>query len=58
MSDVAILDEVDKPNGVPLSTLPPANEVHEPHKAINARNWSAGMKLYHTAIPCFLAFLM
>lgn len=27
-------------------------------KAINATSWSLGMKIYHTAIPCFLAFLM
>ncbi|OJJ45978.1 hypothetical protein ASPZODRAFT_67518 [Penicilliopsis zonata CBS 506.65] len=26
--------------------------------AINAINWSLGMKIYHTAIPCFLAFLI
>jgi hypothetical protein len=34
------------------------NEHHEPRKAIDAMNWSLGMKIYHTAIPCFLAFLM
>ncbi|KAL6791122.1 major facilitator superfamily domain-containing protein [Trichoderma sp. SZMC 28013] len=27
-------------------------------KAINATSWSLGMKIYHTAIPCFLAFLI
>lgn len=31
---------------------------NEPRKAINAINWSVGLKVYHTAIPCFLAFLM
>ncbi|KAK4062661.1 uncharacterized protein Triagg1_9779 [Trichoderma aggressivum f. europaeum] len=27
-------------------------------KAINATSWSLGMKIYQTAIPCFLAFLI
>ena len=34
------------------------NERHETHKKIDAMSWSLGMRIYHTAIPCFLAFLM
>jgi hypothetical protein len=34
------------------------DERDEPRKAVNASSWSLGLKIYHTAIPCFLAFLM
>ena len=40
------------------SNLSPVNERHEPRETIDAMSWSLGMKIYHTAIPCFLAFLM
>ncbi|KAH8692076.1 putative MFS polyamine transporter [Talaromyces proteolyticus] len=34
------------------------DEHHEPPKAVEATSWSLGSKIYHTAIPCFLAFLI
>ncbi|UKZ78297.1 hypothetical protein TrVFT333_006033 [Trichoderma virens FT-333] len=43
MSDPEMQKEVDKSDS---------------SKAINATSWSLGMKIYHTAIPCFLAFLI
>jgi hypothetical protein len=51
MSDAEIESGLDK------STVDDGQR-HEPRKAINATNWSLGLKIYHTAIPCFLAFLM
>ncbi|KAI5455590.1 major facilitator superfamily domain-containing protein [Mariannaea sp. PMI_226] len=33
-------------------------EKEDNSKAINAMSWSLGMKIYHTVIPCFLAFLI
>lgn len=45
----------------PEPAVGPYNGKNEPGKtkaAINATNWSLAMKIYHTAIPCFLAFLM
>jgi hypothetical protein len=58
MSDVEIEKGADDNNGGSLSTPSPADQQHTPHKAINAPDWTLGMKIYHTAIPCFLAFLM
>lgn len=43
MSDPEIQKDVDKSDS---------------SKTINAMSWSLGLKLYHTVIPCFLAFLM
>ncbi len=57
MSNIEIKEDVNERNS-PESTSSPGNERHEHGQAINAMNWSLGMKLYHTAIPCFLAFLM
>lgn len=28
------------------------------HKTMNAGDWSMSLKIYHTAIPCFLSFLV
>lgn len=35
-----------------------ADDCPKVRKPIDAESWSLGMKIYHTAIPCFLAFLM
>ncbi len=43
MSDPEIQTDVDKSDS---------------SKAINATSWNLWMKLYHTVIPCVLAFLM
>jgi hypothetical protein len=58
MSNTDIENGVNKRNSDPRPTLGPINERHEPRKAMNATSWSLGMKIYHTAVPCFLAFLM
>jgi hypothetical protein len=56
--DIDIENGFNKRDSGPPSTLGPVNERYEPHKAITAMSWSLGMKIYHTAVPCFLAFLM
>lgn len=59
MPDIENAPDVDKENGDSSRNLDdPVNDGHEPRKVIDAMNWSVWMKLYHTAIPCFLAFLM
>lgn len=58
MSDTEVEKGVNKRNSGSSPALGPFNERHEPRKAINAISWSLGMKLYHTIIPCSLAFLM
>ena len=40
------------------STSGPVDERNKPRKAIDAMSWTLKWKIYHTAIPCFLAFLM
>lgn len=58
MSDTDI--EIGVNNKDSDSSLPsgPVEKRREPRKAINATSWSIGMKLYHTAVPCFLSFVM
>ncbi|KAK5287360.1 hypothetical protein LTR43_010194 [Exophiala xenobiotica] len=51
-------EDVDERKSNSESSSGLGNEDHEPRKAIDAMNWSLGMKIYHTAIPCFLAFLI
>ena len=58
MSDLEIKEDVNEGISGSESILDPVNEHDEPRKAINAMSWSLGMKIYYTAIPCFLAFLM
>lgn len=48
MSDLEMQKDVDKGDSIKADSI----------NAINATSWSLGMKIYHTAIPCFLAFLM
>lgn len=57
MSDIEMnaLNETKRYSDATERTMVDQNE---PRKAINAINWSFGLKIYHTAIPCFLAFLM
>lgn len=57
MSDIEMnaLNEIKSYSEATVGTMSGHNE---PRKAINAINWSFGVKIYHTAIPCFLAFLM
>jgi hypothetical protein len=55
MSDTQIKEGVNQGDaGLEAMSVP----IKEPRKAINAINWSLGLKIYHSAIPCFLAFLM
>ncbi|OAP61342.1 hypothetical protein AYL99_03545 [Fonsecaea erecta] len=58
MSETEIEMGVDKSNSDSLSALGSVNKRHEPPEAINALSWSLGVKIYHTAVPCFLCFLM
>ncbi|OQU97896.1 hypothetical protein CLAIMM_03763 isoform 4 [Cladophialophora immunda] len=58
MSEVVVEKGASGRNSGSSSTSGSANERDEPRKAINAMSWSLGMKIYHTAIPCFLAFLI
>lgn len=58
MSDTEIDNGINKGNSASPLTLGPVNERKKPRKAINATRWSLGMKVYHTAVPCFLAFVM
>jgi hypothetical protein len=58
MSDLEMNEELTEVKSYPGETVGTGSGRNEPRKAINAINWSFGMKLYHTAIPCFLAFLM
>ncbi|QGA18471.1 hypothetical protein EYB26_006156 [Talaromyces marneffei] len=58
MSDIEMngdFNEIKSYSGSIVGTVSGRNE---PRKAINAINWSFGLKIYHTAIPCFLAFLI
>ena len=58
MSDTELEKGVDESTSGSPSTSDQVDEHHEPRKAANATSWSLGWKIYHTAIPCFLAFLM
>ncbi|KAK4947623.1 hypothetical protein LTR10_013569 [Elasticomyces elasticus] len=58
MSNTELKDDVNDRNSRSESISSPGIERHEARKAINAMNWSPEMKIYHTAIPCFLAFLI
>ncbi|KAK6383020.1 hypothetical protein LTS17_003690 [Exophiala oligosperma] len=58
MSTVETTDEVDENKSKPESLGSSGSGHDHPHKSINANNWSTGLKLYHTTIPCFLAFLI
>ncbi|KAF3395222.1 Polyamine transporter 4 [Talaromyces pinophilus] len=58
MSDLEMNEELTEVKSYPGETVGTGSGRNEPRKAINAINWSFGMKLYHTAIPCFLAFLI
>ena len=58
MSDTDIEKSVDENTRSSPPTSGQVDEPHEPRKAANATSWSLGLKIYHTAIPCFLAFLM
>jgi len=62
MSNTELEDGIDKENSDSSSNLAAANGAQEPQplkgKAINAQSWSLGMKYYHTAVPCFLSFVM
>jgi hypothetical protein len=44
---------------IALST--PTSELNdkpaEPQSTINAIDWNMGKKIYHSVVPCFLAFL-
>ncbi|QYS94101.1 MFS polyamine transporter [Trichoderma simmonsii] len=53
MSDLEMQKDVDKSN---ISKVDSSKA--DSSKAINATSWSLGMKIYHTTIPCFLAFLI
>ncbi|KIW12850.1 hypothetical protein PV08_08037 [Exophiala spinifera] len=57
MSNIKIRDAVDEEGGSDSSYNLGAED-HKPQKAISAQNWSTGTKLYHTTIPCSLAFLI
>lgn len=58
MLDTEIEKGLDESTRSPPSTSGQVDECHEPRKAANTTSWSLSLKIYHTAIPCFLAFLM
>lgn len=58
MSDTGIEKDVAERSSGLQSTLDPVEDRHASRQAVNATNWSLASKIYHTAIPCFLAFLM
>lgn len=58
MSDTDIENDAIKRNENSTLALSLDNEPHEPQTTMKAIDWSLGMKIYHTAVPCFLAFLM
>lgn len=59
LTEVIKEDASDITSGGNSIELGPVNGVEKPpRKAINAMNWPLWMKIYHTAIPCFLAFLI
>lgn len=58
MSDIELNEELNEVKSYPGEAVGTVSGNNEPRKAINAINWSVGMKIYHSAIPCFLAFLM
>ena len=58
MSDIEAKNVDNETNSDFRSTLGSQNEQHEPREATKAVNWSVWRKTYHTAVPCFLAFLM
>lgn len=60
MSDIGIKEAVGQSNSGSASIFSPDDEPNQPRRAATsaAMSWSLGTKIYHTAIPCFLAFLM
>ncbi|KAL4781282.1 major facilitator superfamily domain-containing protein [Aspergillus varians] len=52
------MSDAEVENGVEKTPNAPVDEDYEPRNATNVTTWSLASKIYHTAIPCFLAFLI